>query len=50
MLFNQNLKYIQINNENDISIKTFDQSWQVYIIFMNVMFMKLFRFINSFIH
>jgi hypothetical protein len=30
--FNKNLKYIQINVENEISIKTFYQSWQVYIL------------------
>jgi hypothetical protein len=46
--FNQNYKYIQINIENDISIKTFYQSWQIYIIFTHIMFMKLVRF-NKFI-
>ncbi len=29
MPFNQNLKHIQINIENDISFKIFDQSWLV---------------------
>jgi len=42
--FNQNSKHIQINIENEISMITFDQSWQVYIFSMNVMFMTLTRF------
>jgi len=42
--FLSKLKNIQINIENNISIKTFYQSWQVYIIFINVIFMKLVSF------
>jgi hypothetical protein len=37
----ENYKHIQIKIENESSIGTFDQSWQVYIIFIDVMFLKL---------
>jgi hypothetical protein len=35
---------MQVNIANEIFVKTFDQSWQGYIIFINVMFIKLVKF------
>jgi hypothetical protein len=39
---------MKINIENKITSKKIDQSWQVWVIFINVMFMKLDIF-NNFI-